>query len=219
MIPPTRTAAARIAKAIQPHCVLLESSFSEAAAAAAAAAAAGLTPDVVVAGGGEIATTVVVWDSVTVGVGIVGVDRVGVGTVGVDRVGVGTVGVDRVGVVRVPALVSVPPTEPSPPPHAARKPTANNGIIAAAPRQSNGNRIRLVTTHAPSHSRVADPSPDPDEAQAPVDHPLRMTCRVSSCDMVCGEAHERSATACAAEALAATGPSYRGRDPAAYELA
>jgi hypothetical protein len=66
-IPPTRTAAARIAKAIQPHCVLLDSSFCDAAAAAAAAAAAGLTPDVVVepeivvvGGVGAAATTVVV---------------------------------------------------------------------------------------------------------------------------------------------------------------
>jgi hypothetical protein len=82
------TATARIAKAIQPHCVL-DSSFCD---AAAAAATAGLTPDVVVApelvvvaGGGDTATTVVVWDSVTVGV-----DRVGAVAVGVDRVGVVT---------------------------------------------------------------------------------------------------------------------------------
>jgi hypothetical protein len=60
-IPPIRTAAARIAKAIQPHCVLLDSSSCDAAAAPAAAAAAGLTPDVVVvAGGGATATTGVV---------------------------------------------------------------------------------------------------------------------------------------------------------------
>jgi hypothetical protein len=60
-----RTAAARIAKAIQPHCVLLDSSFCD--AAAAAATAVGFTPDVVVvpetvvvAGVGTVATTVVV---------------------------------------------------------------------------------------------------------------------------------------------------------------
>jgi hypothetical protein len=106
-----RTATARIAKAIQPHCVLLDSSFCD----AAAATAAGLTPDVVVApevvvvaGGGDTATTVVVWDTVTVGV-----DRVGAVTVGVDRVGEVTEGVGRVGVVRVPALVSVPPADSS----------------------------------------------------------------------------------------------------------
>ncbi len=46
-IPPTTTAAARIAKATQPHSVLVRPSSSE-AAAAAAAAAAGLTPSVVV---------------------------------------------------------------------------------------------------------------------------------------------------------------------------
>ena len=139
-----RTATARIVKAIQPHCVLLDSSFCD----AAAATAAGLTPDVVVApevvvaaGGGDTATTVVVWDTVTVGV-----DRVGAVTVGVDRVGVGTEGVGRVGVVRVPALVSVPPAEPFPPPHAARKPTASNDIIAAAPRRCNEEWARLVTT-------------------------------------------------------------------------
>jgi len=159
-IPPMRTAAARIAKAIQPHCVLLDSSsFCD----AAAATAAGLTPDVVVfpevvvvAGGGVTATTVVVCDSVTVwvdrvGVVTVGVDRVGAVTVGVDRVGAVTVGVDRVGVVRVPPLVSVPPAEPFPPPHAARKPTVNNAIIAAAPRRSNEKWARLVTTNERSH--------------------------------------------------------------------
>jgi hypothetical protein len=138
-----RTAAARMAKAIQPHCVLLDSSFCDAAAAAAAAAAAGLTPDVVVAGGGDTATTVVVWDSVTVGgdwVGAltVGVDRVGVATEDVGRVGALTVGVDRVGVVRVPALVCVPTAEPFPPPHAARNPSANSATIAAPPRRFNG---------------------------------------------------------------------------------
>ena len=47
--PVTSTAAARMPKAIQPHCVLLESSLLlDAAAAPAAAAAAGLTPEVVV---------------------------------------------------------------------------------------------------------------------------------------------------------------------------
>ena len=158
------TAAARIAKAIQPHCVLLgSSSFCD--AAAAAATAAGLTPDVVVApevvvvtGGGVTATTVVVWDSVTVGV-----DRVGAVTVGIDRVGAVTVGVDRVGVVRVPPLVSVPPAEPFPQPHAARKPTANKAIIAAAPRRSNEKWARLVTTHRRSHSKATEPSPNRDE--------------------------------------------------------
>jgi len=169
-----RTAPARIPNAIQPHCVLLDSSFWDAAAAAAAAAAAGLTPDVVVAletvvvaGGGVTATTVVVWDSVTVWVDrveavTVGVDRVGVVTVGVDRVGVVTDGVERVGVVRVPPLVSVPPAEPLPPPHAARKPTANNAIIPAAPRRSN-EKARLVTMHERSHSRATVPSPEQDE--------------------------------------------------------
>src|SRR5580765_6070718 len=140
-----RTATARIAKAIQPHCVLLSSSFCD--AAAAAATAAGLTPDVVVvapevvvvAGGGDTATTVVVWDSVTVAV-----DCVGAVTVGVDRVGAVTVGVDRVGVVPVPAFVSVPPAEPFPPPHAARKPIASNASIAAAPRQPDEKWARLV---------------------------------------------------------------------------
>ena len=79
-----RTAPARIPNAIQPHCVLLDSSFWDAAAAAAAAAAAGLTPDVVVAletvvvAGGGVTATVVVWDSVTVAI-----DRVGAVTVGV----------------------------------------------------------------------------------------------------------------------------------------
>jgi hypothetical protein len=144
-----RTATARIAKAIQPHCVLLDSSFCD----DAAAAAAGLTPDVVVtpetvvvAGGGDTATTVVVWDSVTVGV-----DPVGGVTDGVDRVGAVTVGVDRVGVVRVPPLVSVPPADPLPPPHAARNATANNAIIAATPRRSNEKWDRLVTTNERSH--------------------------------------------------------------------
>ena len=204
-----RTATARIAKAIQPHCVLSDSSsFCDAAAAAAAAAAAGLTPDVVVvpetvvvAGGGVTATTVVVWDSVTVGVDrvgavTVGVDRVGAVTVGVDRVGAVTVGVDRVGVVRVPPLVSVPPAEPFPPPHAARKPTANNAIIAAAPRRSNEKWARLVTTHERSHSRATDPSPNRDEPRGctaamtilaytlAADHPVRVTCRVRSCEIV-----------------------------------
>jgi hypothetical protein len=169
-----RTATARIAKAIQPHCVLLDSS-SFCDAAAAAATAAGLTPDVVVvpevvvvAGGGVTATTVVVWDSVTVwvdrvGVVTVGVDRVGAVTVGVDRVGAVTVGVDRVGVVRVPPFVSVPPADPFPPPHAARKPTANNAIIAAALRRSNEKCARLVTTNQRSHSRATGPSPNRDE--------------------------------------------------------
>jgi hypothetical protein len=152
-----RTAAARIAKAIQPHCVLLDSSFCD----AAAATAAGLTPDVVVAGGGATATTVVVSDSVTVGV-----DRVGALMLGVDRVGVVTEGVVRVGVVRVPALVSVPPAEPFPPPHAARKPTANNAIIAATPRGSKEKWARLDTTQKRSHSRPADPSPNRDEPRS-----------------------------------------------------
>ena len=177
-IPPMRTATARIAKAIQPHCVLLDSSLSDATAAAAAAAAAGLTPDVVVApevvvvaGGGDTAITVVVWDSVTVAVDrvgavTVGVDRVGAVTVGVDRVGAVTVGVDRVGVVRVPPLVSVPPSEPFPPPQAARKPTENNAIIAAAPRRSNEKWAQLVTTHERSHSRATDPSPNRDELRS-----------------------------------------------------
>ena len=172
------TAAARIAKAIQPHCVLLDSS-SFCDAAAAAATAAGLTPDVVVApevvvvtGGGVTATTVVVWDSVTVEV-----DRVGAVTVGVDRVGAVTVGVERVGVVRVPPLVSVPPAEPFPPPHAARKPTANNAIIVAAPRRSTEKWARLVTTHERSHSRATDPSPNRDEPRSHDDsRPRRSSC-------------------------------------------
>ena len=190
-----RTATARIAKAIQPHCVLLDSS-SFCDAAAAAATAAGLTPDVVVppetvvvAGGGDTATTVVVWDSVTVAV---------------DGVGAVTVGVDRVGVVRVPPLVSVPPAEPFPPPHAARKPTANNAIIAAAPRCSNDTGTRLVTTHERSHSRATDPSPNRDEPRTctgamtilahtlAADHLVRVTCRVRSCDIVVHEAHNRT---------------------------
>jgi hypothetical protein len=157
-----RTAAARMAKAIQPHCVLLDSSFCDAAAAAAAAAAAGLTPDVVVAleivvvtGGGDTATTVVVWDSVTVGV---------------DRVGALTVGVDRVGVVRVPALVRVPTAEPFPPPQAARNPSANNATIAAPPRRSNGKWARLVTTRGRSHARAADLSPNQDEPRSCTRH-------------------------------------------------
>ena len=209
------TATARIAKAIQPHCVLLDSS-SFCDAAAAAATAAGLTPDVVVApevvvvaGGGDTATTVVVWDSVTVGVDrvgavTVGVDCVGAVTVGVDRVGAVTVGVDRVGVVRVPPLVSVPPAEPFPPPHAARKPTANNAIIAAAPRRSNDTGTRLVTTHERSQSRATDPSPNRDEPRSctgamtilahtlAADHLVRATCRVRSCDIVGHEAHNRA---------------------------
>jgi hypothetical protein len=167
-----RTAAARMAKAIQPHCVLLDSSFCDAAAAAAAAAAAGLTPDVVVAleivvvtGGGDTATTVVVWDSVTVEV-----DRVGALTVGVDRVGALTVGVDRVGVVRVPALVRVPTAEPFPPPQAARNPSANNATIAAPPRRSNGKLARLVTTRRRSHARAADLSPNEDEPRSCTRH-------------------------------------------------
>jgi hypothetical protein len=63
--PVTGTAAARMPNAIQPHCVLLVSSFSlDAAAAPAAAAAAGLTPEVVVAAdvvvaGGAAATVAV----------------------------------------------------------------------------------------------------------------------------------------------------------------
>jgi len=202
-----RTAAARIAKAIQPHCVLLDSS-SFCDAAAAAATAAGLTPDVVVApevvvvaGGGVTATTVVVCDSVTVwvdrvGVVTVGVDRVGAVTVGVDRVGAVTVGVDRVGVVRVPPLVSVPPAEPFPPPHAARKPTANNAIIPAAPRQSN-EKARLVTMHERSHSRATVPSPEQDEPlphTLAADHPVRVTCRVSSYDIVGHEDRKWPAT-------------------------
>ena len=203
-----RTAPARIPKAIQPHCVLLDSSFCDAAAAAAAAAAAGLTPDVVVAletvvvaGGGVTATTVVVWDSVTVWVDrveavTVGVDRVGAVTVGVDRVGVVTDGVERVGVVRVPPLVSVPPAEPLPPPHAARKPTANNAIIPAAPRRSN-EKARLVTMHERSHSRATVPSPEQDEPLAhtlAADHPVRVTCRVSSYDIVGHEDRKWPAT-------------------------
>ena len=193
-----RTAPARIPNAIQPHCVLLDSSFCDAAAAAAAAAAAGLTPDVVVAletvvvaGGGVTATTVVVWDSVTVWV-----DRVEAVTVGVDRVGAVTVGVERVGVVRVP-LVSVPPAEPFPPPHAARKPTANNAIIAAAPRRSNEKWARLVTMHERSHSRATVPSPEQDEPLAhtlAADHPVRVTCRVSSYDIVGHEDRKWPAT-------------------------
>jgi hypothetical protein len=185
MIPPMRTAAARIAKAIQPHSVLLDSSSCD--AAAAAATPAGLTPDVVVApevvvgaGGGVTSTTVVVSDSVTVGV-----DRVGALMDGVDRVGVGTEGVARVGVVRVPALDSVPPAEPFPPPHAARKPTANNAISAAAPRGSRDKWARLVTTHERSHSRAADPSPNRDEQRRlRADHPVRVTSRVRFCDIV-----------------------------------
>ena len=109
------------------------------------------------AGGGDTAT-VVVWDSVTVAidrvgavtVGVdcvgavtVGVDCVGAVTVGVDRVGTDSVGVDRVGVVSVPPFVSVLTAEPFPPPHAARKPTASNAIIAAAPRRSNEKSARL----------------------------------------------------------------------------
>ena len=193
-----RTAPARIPNAIQPHCVLLDSSFWDAAAAAAAAAAAGLTPDVVVAletvvvaGGGVTATTVVVWDSVTVWV-----DRVEAVTVGVDRVGVVTDGVERVGVVRVPPLVSVPPAEPLPPPHAARKPTANNAIIPAAPRRSN-EKARLVTMHERSHSRATVPSPEQDEPLAhtlAADHPVRVTCRVSSYDIVGHEDRKWPAT-------------------------
>jgi hypothetical protein len=63
-IPPMTTAARRMPKAIQPHCVeLLEASLLFEAAAAAAAAAAGVTPEVVV---GAVVTTVtagatVVW--------------------------------------------------------------------------------------------------------------------------------------------------------------
>jgi hypothetical protein len=62
--PVTSTAAARMPNAIQPHCVLLVSSFLlDAAAAPAAAAAAGLTPEVVVAAdvvaGGGAATVAV----------------------------------------------------------------------------------------------------------------------------------------------------------------
>jgi UTP-glucose-1-phosphate uridylyltransferase len=132
MIPPTRTATARIAKAIQPHCVLLDSSCD---AAAAAATAAGLKPVVVVepeivvvGGAGVTATTVVVWDNVTVGV-----DLVRVVTVGVDCVGVVTEGAVRVGVVRVSELVRVPTAEPLPPPHAVRSPTANTVSNAAPP--------------------------------------------------------------------------------------
>jgi hypothetical protein len=71
-----------------------------------------------------------------------------------------TAGVERVGVVRVPPLVSVPPAEPFPPPHAARKPTANNAIIAAAPRGSNEKR---APTQTRSHPRATDPSPNRDE--------------------------------------------------------
>jgi hypothetical protein len=167
-----RTAAARMAKAIQPHCVLLDSSFCDAAAAAAAAAAAGLTPDVVVAleigvvaGGGDTATTVVVWDSVTVGG-----DCVGAVTVGVDRVGVATEDVGRVGVARVPALVRVPTAEPFPPPHAARKPSTSNAIIAAPPRRSNGKWARLVTTRRRSQARAADLSPNQDESRSCTRH-------------------------------------------------
>jgi hypothetical protein len=128
-IPPMRTATARIAKAIQPHWVVLDSSFCD--AAAAAAAAAGLTPDVVVAGGWTAATTVVVRDSVTVGVGCVVLVTA---TVGVDRVGVVTDGVSRVGVARVAEVGVVPTADPSPPPHAVRNPMATNAIVAAAPR-------------------------------------------------------------------------------------
>jgi hypothetical protein len=150
-----RTAAARIAKAIQPHCVLLDSSFCK--AAAVAAAAAGLTPDVVVvpeivvvAGGGTAAATVVVRDSVTVEVG---------------RVGVVTEDAGPVGVVRVPELVSGPTADPFPPPHATRNPAANNANIAAAPSGLNEEWARRVTTRRPSHSRTAGPSPDRDELQ------------------------------------------------------
>jgi hypothetical protein len=126
---------------------------------------------VVVTGGGVTATTVVVWDSVTVvvdrvGAVTVGVDLVGAVTVGVDLVGAVTVGVERVGVVRVPPLVNVPPAEPLPPPHAARKPTANNAIIVAALRRSNEKWARPVTTHERSHSRATDPSPNRDEPRS-----------------------------------------------------
>jgi hypothetical protein len=160
-----RTAPARIAKAIQPHWVLLDSSVCDAAAAAAAAAAAGLTPDVVVvpefvvvAGGGATAITVVVWDFVTVGVACVGAV-----TVGVDRVGVVTVGVDRVGSVRDPEPGSVPTADPFPPPHAARNPAANNPIMAAAASRLNETWARLVNTSRRSHRSAVDPSPDRDE--------------------------------------------------------
>jgi hypothetical protein len=153
-----RTAAARIAKAIQPHWVLLDSSFCD--AAAAAATAAGFTPDVVVApevvvvaGGGDTATTVVVWDSVTVGAV----------TVGVDRVGAVTVGVERVGVAGVPAPVSVPTAEPFPPPHAARNPTVSNPITAVEASRSNETWTRPVNTSRRSHRSAAGPSPDRDE--------------------------------------------------------
>jgi hypothetical protein len=101
-----------------------------------------------------------------------------------------TDGVERVGVVRVP------PAEPFPPPHAARKPTANNAIIPAAPRRSN-EKARLVTMHERSHSRATVPSPEQDEPLAhtlAADHPVRVTCRVSSYDIVGHEDRKWPAT-------------------------
>ena len=165
-IPPTMTATARIAKAIQPHCVLLDSSCCD-AAAAAAATAAGLSPDVVVApetvvvaGGGVTATTVVVVvsDSVTVGI-----DRVGAVTVGVDLAGAVTDCAGRVAVVPAPEFVTVPTAEPFPPPQAVKNPTASDAIIAALTRRPDELPARPMTTGRRSHALTADSSPDSDE--------------------------------------------------------
>jgi hypothetical protein len=173
-----RTAAARIAKAIQPHCVLLVSSFwLDAAAAPAAAAAAGLTPDVVVA-----ATVVAagVWVSVCVTVTVVGGTvfvTVGEGVVvvtvtisawggGACDVSVGVVEVvgaavesdGAVGAVRVDARV--PFAVPLPPPHDESAKPANAIRIPAVPTLTERVRCqaplpRLYTP--PIVSRVGAP--------------------------------------------------------------
>jgi hypothetical protein len=62
-----------------------------------------------------------------------------------------------------------------------------------------------VTTHERSQSRATDPSPNRDEPRSctgddnschtlPTDHPVRVTCRVRSCDIVGHEARKRPAT-------------------------
>jgi hypothetical protein len=138
---PMATTAARIPKAIQPHCVVLDSSLLlEAAAAAAAAAAAGFTPEVVVAtvvvvaagvltvtaGAIDVSVTVdgVVWVIVTV---FAGACAVWVGGGFAEVIGVDGVDVERVGVLRV-AEVRVPAAELLPPPHDVR------AIAARSPR-------------------------------------------------------------------------------------
>jgi hypothetical protein len=92
-IPPIATAAARMAKAIQPHCVELSDASVPAAAITAAVV---VEPVVVLVGGGCTTATVCVCTTVSVVDAAVCVDGASVGAVGTVRLVV-----ERVGVVRV----------------------------------------------------------------------------------------------------------------------